>query len=30
MPAVRDALARSGARVLDFEIEEQGLIIERQ
>lgn len=29
IPAVRDALARSGARVLDFHIEAQGLIVER-
>jgi D-glycero-alpha-D-manno-heptose-7-phosphate kinase len=30
IPAVRDALARSGARVLDFHIEQKGLIIERR
>jgi D-glycero-alpha-D-manno-heptose-7-phosphate kinase len=29
IPAVRDALAASGARVLDFRIEEKGLLIER-
>ena len=29
IPAIREALARSGARVLDFQIEDKGLIIER-
>ena len=30
VPAIRDALAASGARVLDFRIEDQGLIVERR
>jgi D-glycero-alpha-D-manno-heptose-7-phosphate kinase len=30
IPAVREALASAGARVLDFQIEERGLIVERQ
>jgi D-glycero-alpha-D-manno-heptose-7-phosphate kinase len=29
IPAVRDALARAGARVLDFTVEEEGLKVER-
>jgi D-glycero-alpha-D-manno-heptose-7-phosphate kinase len=29
IPAVRDALAGAGARVLDFKVEERGLIVER-
>ena len=29
VPAIRDALASAGAKVLDFRIEEQGLIVER-
>src|SRR5436190_2418950 len=29
IPAVRDALARAGARVLDFKVEEEGLKVER-
>ncbi len=29
IPAVRDALAGAGARVLDFKIEERGLVVER-
>jgi D-glycero-alpha-D-manno-heptose-7-phosphate kinase len=30
IPAIREALATAGARLLDFQIEEQGLIIERR
>jgi D-glycero-alpha-D-manno-heptose-7-phosphate kinase len=30
IPAIREALASAGARLLDFQIEEQGLIIERR
>ena len=30
IPAIREALAGTGAKLLDFRIEEQGLIVERQ
>ncbi|HTL43438.1 MAG TPA: hypothetical protein VL262_03800 [Vicinamibacterales bacterium] len=30
VPAIREALASAGAKLLDFRIEEQGLIVERQ